>query len=498
MNREQKYRRLEQASPEEMSALRKKVEDSGWRQTYHIQPITGLLNDPNGFAYFAGEYHLFYQWFPLGTYHGLKYWYHTASKDLVFWRNAGIAIEPRDPHDWYGAYSGSGIVKDGKLHLMYTGNTRDRDWNRRSFQCMAVMDAAGAVTKLPEPLIDHVPEGYTEHFRDPKVWKDPDLYRCVIGAQREDATGTAVMYESSDLLNWRFAGEIKTGLKHFGYMWECPDYFELDGQGVLLFCPQGIEPDGDRFRNVYQSGYLVGKPLNRETLDFEHGAFHELDRGFDFYAPQTMEDDQGRRILVAWMGQAEIGYPTDSHGWAHCLTLPRTLELRDGKLVQQPVRELEKLRRERREVQDTLTNEKKSYAGVSGTAFELICEFADVNAESVGIEFRAGETERTVIHYDFERQILTLDRSEAGERIDSKCGSTRSCRVQAKSLKLHLFVDTSSVECFINDGEEVFTSRIFPHPDSTGIRFFANNGSAGLKVAKWDLAQAVNDMEGNE
>lgn len=498
MNREQKYRRLEQASPEEISDLRKKVRDSVWRQTYHIQPITGLLNDPNGFAYYAGEYHLFYQWFPLGAYHGLKYWYHTASKDLVFWRNAGIAIEPKEPYDQYGAYSGSGIVKDDQLYLMYTGNARDRNWNRRSYQCMAVMDANGTVTKLAEPLIDHVPEGYTEHFRDPKVWKDKDRYRCVIGAQRVDATGTAVMYESLDLLEWQFVGEIQTKLKHFGYMWECPDYFELDGQGVLLFCPQGIAPEGEQFRNIYQSGYLTGQPLDRETLVFEHGAFQELDRGFDFYAPQTMVDERGRRILVGWLGQAEIGYPTDAHGWAHCLTIPRTLELRGGKLVQQPVEELGKLRREQREVQDTITNEKKSYAGVSGTAFELIGEFDEIDAEAVGIEFRAAGAERTVIHYDTVRRTLTLDRSEAGAMIDSTHGSTRSCRLEAKRLKLHLFVDTSSVELFVNDGEEVFTSRIFPHPDSTEIRFFANNGSARLKVVQWDVAQAVNDMEGNE
>ncbi|WP_106766480.1 glycoside hydrolase family 32 protein [Paenibacillus faecalis] len=498
MNRDQKYRRLEQASPEEMAALKKKVKESPWRQTYHIQPITGLLNDPNGFAYFAGEYHLFYQWFPLDTYHGLKYWYHTASKDLVFWRNVGIAIEPEEPYDTLGAYSGSGIVKDGKLHLMYTGNTRDDDWNRQPFQCMAVMDSHGTVVKLKEPLIGYVPAGYTAHFRDPKVWRDEDMYRCIIGAQREDLTGTAVIYESPNLSTWRYAGEMKTLLDNFGFMWECPDYFELDGQGVLLFCPQGLQPQGDRFRNIYQSGYIVGKPLDRDTLDFDHGVFHELDRGFDFYAPQTMEDDQGRRILVAWMGQPEIGYPTDSHGWAHCLTLPRTLELRSGKLVQQPVVELQKLRGTRREVQDTLTSEMKAYEGLRGQAFEMICEFNPVNAEGVGLEIRTGEMERTVIRYDIDRQRLTLDRSFSGEKIDSRYGPTRSCRLVSRHIKLHLFVDISSVELFVNDGEEVFTSRIFPHPDSQGIRFFVNNGSAGLKVVKWDLARAVNDMEGNE
>ncbi|KOP67882.1 sucrose-6-phosphate hydrolase [Bacillus sp. FJAT-18019] len=500
MDREWKYRRLDQASPEEIASLKAQVSQSEWRQRYHIQPIMGLLNDPNGFSYYNGEYHLFYQWFPLGTFHGLKYWYHTSSKDLVHWQDNGIAIEPGHPHDAYGAYSGSGIVKDDKLHLMYTGNSRDDEWNRHPYQCMAVMDPDGTITKLDKPLVDHVPDGYTEHFRDPKVWRDEDKYRFVIGAQRVDQTGTAVVYESPDLLNWTHRGEIHTRLDHFGYMWECPDYFELDGQGVLLFSPQGLSPQDDQFQNIYQSGYILGRPLDRESLKFEHGAFHELDRGFDFYAPQTTLDEKDRRIMVAWMGLPEIEYPTDSHGWAHCLTLPRVLTFREGKLIQQPVPELEVLRENAVEAADTLHSEAKSYAGIHGEVFEMICEFHDIEADVVGIEFRAGESERTAICYDTLKQKITLDRTSSGETIVSNHGSTRSCVLEAKgdSIKIHLFVDVSSAELFINDGEEVFTSRIFPKKDSRNIRFFAKNGSTGLKVAKWDLCQAVYDKEGIE
>lgn len=501
MDRERKYRRLDQASPEEIASLKEQAKRSEWRQRFHVQPIMGLLNDPNGFSYYNGKYHLFYQWFPLGTFHGLKYWYHTSSTDLVHWQNKGIAIEPGYSHDAYGAYSGSGIMKDDKLYLMYTGNTRDEEWNRHSYQCMAVMDRVGTITKLDKPLIDRVPDGYTEHFRDPKVWKDEDLFRFVIGAQRDDQTGTAVVYESPDLLDWSCKGEIQTRLEHFGYMWECPDYFELEGQGVLLFSPQGLSPQGDEFRNVYQSGYIAGKPLDRRTLEFEHGSFYELDRGFDFYAPQTMVDEKDRRIMVGWMGLPEVVYPTDSHGWAHCLTLPRTLSFREGKLIQLPVPELELLRMSTVvEAADTLYSEVKSYAGVEGTVFEMICEFHSIEADVVGIEFRAGETERTVIWYDAVRQKVTLDRSSSGATIVSDYGTTRTCMLHKKadSIKFHLFVDISSAEVFVNDGEEVFTSRIFPKRDSRHIRFFAKNGSTGLKVTKWDLSQAVKDIEGDE
>ena len=94
MTREQLYRRIEQAESGEIAALEAKIAVCPWRQSYHIQPVTGLLNDPNGFSFYEGYYHLFYQWFPLGTEHGMKYWYHTRSTNLANWENVGIAIEP--------------------------------------------------------------------------------------------------------------------------------------------------------------------------------------------------------------------------------------------------------------------------------------------------------------------------------------------------------------------------------------------------------------------
>lgn len=487
LSREQKYRKLNQASPEELEQLKEQVASCPWRQSYHIQPPFGLLNDPNGFAFYEGEYHLFYQWFPLGTFHGMKYWYHTKSTDLAHWENVGIGIEPGDPQDSHGAYSGSGIVKDGELYLMYTGNTRNEEWRRLPYQNLAIMNREGKITKRNEPVIAVVPDGYTDHFRDPKVWRANGEYYCVIGAQRTNGTGCAVMYKSQDLLSWSFLGEVSTGLDDFGYMWECPDYFELNQQGVLLFCPQGLSPEGDRFQNIYQSGYMVGKPLDVRTQKFKHGLFQELDRGFDFYAPQTTETPDGRRILVAWMGLPDVGYPTDHNGWAHCLTLPRELTLRDGKVIQQPVRELKHLRKEEVTAEAVLHNETKSFSGLQGISYELICEFVDADAECFGIEFRAGNAEKTVLAYDRNTKKVILDRSLSGETIVTDYGSERRCSLDSEKIKFQLFVDTSSVEIFVNDGEEVFTSRIFPSMESTEIRFFAQGGSVTCQASLWKI-----------
>jgi beta-fructofuranosidase len=488
MTREQRYRRIEQAEPGEIGKLEALISACPWRQHYHIQPITGLLNDPNGFSYYQGYYHLFYQWFPLGTEHGMKYWYHIRSTDLVHWEEVGIGIQPGDTYDSHGAYSGSAIEKDGQLHLLYTGNTRDEDWIRHPYQCLAIMDESGSITKVDQPVISKVPSGYTEHFRDPKVWQQGDTYYCVIGAQRVDETGCTVLYRSSDLRNWTFLGEIHTGLPKFGYMWECPDYMELQGQGVLIYSPQGIESQGDEYQNIFQSGYLIGEPLDLQTRQFEHGPFQELDRGFDFYAPQTMQAPDGRRILVGWMGLPNLEYPTDKSGWAHCLTIPRQLSLREGKLIQEPVSEMVKLRgdSEGTHMQFTLDSETRSFADFTGRAYELECEIRDFDAEIVGIELRASAEEKTVLQYDRLAQKATLDRSQSGATLADQNGNVRRCALNADVLKFHIFVDSSSVEIFVNDGEEVFTSRIFPSKDSMEIRFFALGGNAGFKASKWD------------
>ncbi|MBT2736427.1 sucrose-6-phosphate hydrolase [Bacillus sp. ISL-7] len=486
--KEKRYRRMEDESPEAMQELMKTVNACPWRQSFHIQPNTGLLNDPNGFAFYNGYYHLFYQWFPLGPVHGLKYWYHVKSKDLVHWEDEGIGIAPGDFLDSHGAYSGSAIEQDGNLYLMYTGNTRDENWQRHPYQCLAVMNEQGDIEKENLPVISTVPSGYTDHFRDPKVWKSEDgQYYTVIGAQRDNLTGAAVLYRSSNLKQWNFEGELETELKDFGYMWECPDYFELANQGIFVFSPQGLEPHGDDFHNIYQSGYILGKKLNLPNRNFVHGDFRELDRGFDFYAPQTTLGPDGRRILIGWMGLPEIEYPTDPNGWAHCLTIPRELKVKNDKLIQQPIEEMKLLRKVEQKITAFIENDVKSFPSMNGTTFEMYCEMSDIFAEECGIEFRANDTKKTVIKYHLAEQKVILDRSYSGEEVGTAYGTTRACYLNSNKISIHMFVDTSSVEIFINDGEEVFTARIFPESDCDQIRFFASKGSAMFNIKKWDF-----------
>lgn len=178
-------------------------------------------------------------------------------------------------------------------------------------------------------MITKHPEEGSGHFRDPKVWKHGDYWYMVLGTRKGDI-GKAVLYKSIDLRKWEYLGVLAESDGTLGYMWECPDFFELDGKYVLLFSPQGIEAKGDLYNNLFQTGYLVGE-YNYETNEFVHGAFIELDNGHDFYAVQTFLDNKGRRISIGWMDMWESNMPSKEDGWCGALTLPRELKL--GKII---------------------------------------------------------------------------------------------------------------------------------------------------------------------
>ena len=475
---------------EEKSILEKKeiVEKDFWRQKYHIQGIVGLINDPNGFSQFNGKYHMFYQWNPLGTNHKNKTWAHSVSSDLLHWERMKTALRPDTWYSKDGVYSGSAIVDDDKLYLFYTGNVKDSEGNRESYQCLAV-SSDGENFERWEPSIVNQPDGYTRHIRDPKIWKKDGKFYAVIGIQSENLEGKAVLYSSENIKDWKFEGEIAGAnhgkIKDFGFMWECPDYFQLKDEktreikDLLVFSPQGLEPEGDLYNNKYQTGYLFGK-LDYEKTEFEIlSDFVEIDRGHDFYAPQSMEDDKGRRLIVGWMGiPEEEDFPTVKNEWIHCLTLPRELKVIDGKLYQVPINEMESIRGEKIEFSGKVAGEVKVGTGVT---YELKAKFTDFNSD-FGLKLRTGKNSETVLKFDYNDKKFVLDRTK-GEQPDKRLRKVYLGNIS--ELELTVFVDNSSVEVFINSGQEVFSSRIFPEKDADGISVFADK-DVNVKIEKWE------------
>ena len=205
---------------------------------------------------------------------------------------------------------------------------------------MNVTTADGVSMSEKEVLLRNsdYPDFCSCHVRDPKVWRENGKWNMVLGARTLEDKGCVLFYISDDLVSWEYIGS--DSVPDFGYMWECPDLFELDGHKYLSVSPQGLEHGETEYQNVYQSGYFR----------YDNGLknFIEWDMGFDFYAPQTFEAPDGRRIIIGWMGIGDIPYsnPTVPLGYQHCLTLPREITAdKDGMLRQNPIREFQTMRK---------------------------------------------------------------------------------------------------------------------------------------------------------
>ena len=480
---------------EAIALLKEEVSEHQWRLQYHVMPPANWMNDPNGFSFYNGEYHLFYQHHPFGPEWGPMHWGHVKSTDLVNWEHLPIALAPSEEYDKDGCFSGSAIEKDGQLFLIYTGNVwieGNLDEDLKQVQAVAVSEDGIHFTKLnANPIITETPEGdiNTFHFRDPKVWKHKESYYMVLGSKTKNNRGQVLLYQSDDLLNWKFISVMAKGEGNFGFMWECPDLFELNGKDVLVMSPQGVNPEGNNYHNLHQSGYVMGQ-LNYQTGHLDHGPFYMLDHGFDFYAPQTMIDDRGRRILIAWMDMWESDMPTQKYNYSGAMTIPRIVIMKDDKLYTEPVPELQSLRKDEVTYQDVKVTGEKTLDHVHGECIELDLMIDALESTSFGIKLRVDETagQETVLRFNKQAGTVILDRNQSGKGP----GGTRETEVDIlDKIKLQIFIDTSSIEVFINNGEKVMSARVFPSENAHGITFFTDKQISIDYIQKWELQQSI-------
>lgn len=226
------------------------------RQRFHLQPPVGWLNDPNGLCVYGGQYHAFFQYGPFDVNGGVKHWGHAVSTDLLHWEQLPVMLYPDEPFDCHGAYSGSALVEDGTMYLYYTGNVKhpgNFDYikeGRGHNVCLAV-SKDGVTLDSKQCLLTNrdYPAGLTCHVRDPKVFAYEGRYYMVLGARTLEDKGEVLVLESTDKLRWTHINTLTTP-EPFGYMWECPDLFCLDGQWYLAVSPQGID-----CQNVYGCGW---------------------------------------------------------------------------------------------------------------------------------------------------------------------------------------------------------------------------------------------------
>jgi len=480
-----KCKSLEEINLEIDKFYRNDIYGDNWMLNYHFEPPFGLINDPNGLSYYNGECHLFFQWNPYTCEHKYKHWGLVKTKNFTDYTIPKVVLAPTDWYDKDGCYSGSALDVNGQLELIYTGNVKDAKKNRKTYQVRARYDEYGNITKIG-PIISDIPKGYTAHFRDPKVFEHKGKYYFIIGAQTEDLKGRTLLYSSEDFNTWDLMGEIETDYKDFGFMWECPGLINIDNKDVLIFSPQGLKAEEFKNQNIYQSGYLIGN-LDYRTLKFTHNEFKELDMGFDFYAPQSFRDDKGRDIMIGWMGlpEEENQHPTSQYNRIHCLTMARRLAIKDNVIYQKPLEEYKNLREKVLADIESVDISTWVSDNIEENCYELILEVNKMNASQIQLRFAIGNYEYMELKYDFEQSIVTLDRSNM--KFGGK-GVRKFKLYKEEDFKIHMFMDKSAVEIYLNDGREVLSSRVYPQDGSVGIELLSKGEDIRItKMKIWSL-----------
>lgn len=438
---------------------------------YHLTPRFGWINDPNGFCYALGKYHIFYQHYPYDAKWGPMHWGHATSTDLVHWEHQDIALAPSEDYDRDGCFSGSAIEYDGKLYVIYTGHKvlveAGDDSIAREVQALAVSEDGIHFEKLGV-VIEPEDEGI-HHFRDPKIWRDETgLFHVVFGACNLKHEGEIRQYTSKDLMHWDLVSIVKE-MEDNAFMYECPDFFEVnDHKWVLATSPMGQAPVGYTRNNTsvnsWQAGTFDGKKFTPESK------LYEVDRGHDFYATQSTATPDGRRIVIAWQNMWKLPFLTYGDHWCGCLTLPREISYKDGHLYQKPVRELQSLRTKEYKVSaanSCLKSTIKTLTSNAATELTFSVKPADNGAEQYGIAI--GNS----IRLFFDRQTKTLTMF----RCDLNATSYRALELDwDKEHQLHIFIDNSSIEVFIDGGHDTMTTNFFG-TDHT-VTLYATNGQA--------------------
>lgn len=476
-----------------------------YRPQYHLSPESGNMSDPNGMVYFEGEYHQFYQ--------NSGQWGHAVSTDLIHWQHLPVALL----RDSLGEiWSGSAVVdwKDtsgffgGKAGLVaifthFKGGMQSQSLAYSSDKGRTWIKYEG------NPVI---PNSGLKDFRDPKVfWHEPShAWVMVVSVDNR-----VRFYTSPDLKTWQLASEFGADQGSHAAVWECPDLFELPVEGSketrwVLALSIGNNSSTRGSAAQYFIGSFDGQTFKNEN---EPSKVLWTDYGKDFYAAVSYSDipqSDGRRIYAGWMSNWRYPFSMPSAPWKGNMSLPRELKLRDIpgeglRLVQQPVQELEALRGQAVKVgTQRLKPGNNPLASLHGTSYELDTEFTVKGEAEFGFKLRKGGDQETIISYNNVNSTLTVDRTRSGDSsFEAGFAETVQAPLRAVNgkIRLHIYVDESTLEVFGADGETVVSSILFPGATSNGLELYVKKGDVMLDQAVFYPMASVwrnEDPDGSE
>jgi fructan beta-fructosidase len=476
-----------------------------FRPQFHFSPRINWTNDPCGIVYSNGEYHLFFQYNPVGALWGHMSWGHAVSRDLIRWNELPVAIPEGDDAMIFTGSSvvdknnTSGLCKPGTLCIVsiYTGHTPKTETRpQRQAQHLAASQDGRTWTKYQgNPVLDI---GLAD-FRDPKVfWHAPSKQWVMIVVLAREKK--ASLYGSPNLKDWKrlsdFGPEGATG-----GVWECPELFELpvdgDRHNKRWVLKIGLNPGHIAGGSGEQ--YFVGK-FDGARFQNDNAAteLRWLDYGRDCYCALTWSGEPQTRHMIGWMNNWQYARTLPTNPWRGAMTLPRTLELRSTssgvRLFQAPVPGLRALRTDAFRYQGSSAaelNRKLAQRPNRTQTVELEAEIRPGAAKQVTWKLLEGADDYTVVGFDAVSGQLFVDRTKSAstsfnERYPSK--TVAPLPLGQRPLRLRIFVDRSSIEVFAGDGEVVLTNLVFPRPDSTGISITSDGGEIDhMQVKLWNL-----------
>ncbi|MGP4061163.1 glycoside hydrolase family 32 protein [Halobacillus sp. H74] len=283
-----------------------------------------------------------------------------------------------------------------------------------------------------------------------------------------------------------------------GGIWECPALVELP-----------IDGDPTNTKWVLQVSINDGAPAGGSGMQYFVGDFDGktftnespsekilwTDYGADYYAAvdwNGIEGENGEKYWLGWMSNWQYANHTPTTTWRGSGTLPRQMELtqtEEGPRLKQTPISLNSIQDKSNAI--SYQNKKASELNnhlteFSGTSYELIAEFdiSNTNAKEFGFKVRKGEKEYTTIGYEVDDKTLFVDRTHSGafdygsNVLENHEGPLS---IENETVKMHIFIDRSSIEVFGNNGETVITDQIFPDPSSQGLEVYSNSGDVTLK-----------------
>ena len=462
------------------------------RPAYHITSCNEVAwpFDPNGAIHWKGWYHLMYIRKSPGG------WGHVSSKDLIHWK--------RHPNATIFDLSGNAFINKDGTPTIISGHggvsvalAQEDELNVWKFISIKKGPAIG----------DPHPSQFD--LWDPHGWLEGDTYFAIFGCHPWRRPIPATVWKSSDLKRWHYIGPLLSrempDVEPFEDI-SCPDLFKL-GDKYMLLCIAHIK--GARY---YLGELKDGQfhPESHARMNWPGGAC---------FAPETLLDDRGRRIMWAWATD-DHRYPKRqlATGWAGTLTMPRVLSLAaDGTVLIKPVEEYESLRRNPRhhEKVTLVAGAEKVLEDISGDCLELTVQIAPGFSSPCGVKVRRspeGE-EETAISYEPAKKCIRIDIAKSSsdkeivyhkyvQNYDGKHGTpaaSENVLVTAQEapfvlrpgepLQLRIFLDRTILEVFAND-RQCLTQRIYPtRPDSMGVSLFSTDGNTEfISVRAWDMA----------